>query len=838
MAPARRRPTSTRPSLAVLMWACSALICSVVVPAGAASARAGTRAGTPASASAERGTYVALAPARLFDGRRDGVAAAHGTVGVAVLGHAGVPSTGVAAIALTVTATGETASGYVIAYAAGKIRPNTSNLNFAAGQDVANSVVVPAGSGGEVDLYNGSVGRTDFVVDVAGFYRSGSATVAGAFTAMTPTRWLDTRTGTGGSPPGARGTVRVNVGLTDATVLMNVTVTAPAAAGYVIAYAEGAARPATSNLNFSKGQTVANQVIVAVGASGVVDLYNASAGATQLVLDVVGRYRGGAAAEPGALQPAGPRRQLDTRTLPSGPLGARSEMTDFVDGTAGVPASGVSSLLLNVTVVAPAQSGYLRIWATGDIGTVPPPTSSLNFSAGHTVAGLVLVAAGQGGNIGLYLGSSGRSDVVVDVVGYTLDGPGASRGSITGTVDVLNVPANGLTVRVYEGMNVVASALTGADGTYTVAGLQATADGYTVCVLAPNDSIGGRCFWDLEWDGTTPAPGSTPVQVEGGTLRANVNAFLREPLPTGMITGRLTAADTGAPVAGAQVVALPGEEFSSTTTGADGTYEISGLSPGNDSVCFRPDNTAASTPPTGYANACHVGEVAVSDYHTTTGVDGAVPIGAAISGRVTAAADASPIANVGVNLQDASGHKTDGVTGADGTFSFVGLTDGVSVTVCFDGTAGRGGPSMAGYLADCYHTGAGSSPTPITLTAGSTVTGIDAALASGGGISGTVLAGSTGVSGVIIEIFRADGTPADESDEAVSNDDGTYAIPAMQPGTYLVCFAASYSEQGNYADQCYRAAFWDGGTPPSGANPVTVTADAMTTHIDAALTSN
>lgn len=404
------------------------LIGSVLVPAGAASARAATQPRTPASAVVQGGTYVAETPARLFDGRRDGVAAAHGTVGVAVLGHAGVPSTGVEAVALTVTAIGETASGYATAYPAGKIRPTTSNLNFAAGRDVANSVVVPAGSGGEVDLYNGSVGRANFLVDVVGFYRSGSATVAGAFTAMAPTRRLDTRTATGGRPPGARGTVRLNVGVAEATVLMNVTVTAPATAGYLIAYPDGAARPVTSNLNFSKGQTVANQVIVAVGANGVVDLYNGSAGATQLIADVVGVYRGGTAADPGALQPAGPRRQLDTRTLPSGPLRALGEMVDPVDGTAGVPASEVSSLLLNVTVVSPLRSGYLRVRATGDIGTVAPPTSSLNFSAGHTVAGLIIVAAGQGGNIGLYLGSSGRSDVVVDVLGYTLDGPGASAG--------------------------------------------------------------------------------------------------------------------------------------------------------------------------------------------------------------------------------------------------------------------------------------------------------------------------------------------------------------------------------------------------------------------------
>lgn len=333
---------------------------------------------------------------------------------------------------------------------------------------------------------------------------------------------------------------------------------------------------------------------------------------------------------------------------------------------------------------------------------------------------------------------------------------------------------------MYDGTNVVASALTGTDGTYTVAGVQARVAGYTVCAVAPNDSVAGRCFWDLEWDGTTPAPGSTPVQVEGGTLRANVNAFLREPLPTGVITGRLTAADTGAPVVGAGVVV--NGAATAATTRADGTYEISGLAPGNVSVCFTADNTAAGTPPTGYANACHVGDVAVSDYHTTAGVDGALPIGAAISGRVTATADTSAIDNVQVQVENAAATTVAYAnTAADGTYRVIGLTGGLVVTVCFHGENGTGGPSMAGYLDDCYRTGAAGSPTPITLIAGSTVTGIDAALAAGGGISGTVRAGSTGVAGVVIEIFRADGT-ADAGDDAVTNDDGTYAIFAMRPG--------------------------------------------------------
>ena len=793
-------------------------------------------ASAASAAPAKPGTLVVLTPARVFDGRKDGVAVPHGTVAVPVLGRAGVPSTGVAAIALTLTVTGQTSSGYVTAYAAGTTRPATSNVDFVPGPGVANNVVVPVGSGGAVDLYNGSGGSTAFIVDVTGFYRAGAATIAGAFTAVAPTRRLDTRTGVGGAPPGAGGVVRVNVGIADATVLMNLTVTGSTASGYVTAYPDGPARPLTSNINFSEGQTVANQILVAVGPNGVVDLYNASAGVTQFVLDVVGRYRAGTPTDPGALQPVTPQRQLDTRTESSGPIGPRAGTVDPVGGTAGVPASGVSALLLDVTVVTPARSGYLRVQSTGGTDTVSPPTSSITFAAGHTAAGLVVVAAGTGGNIGLYLGSDGPANVVVDVLGYTLDGPGVSRGTISGTVSVLTGSADGVTVRAYNGTDIETSTLTATDGTYTLPGVPARAAGYDICVVAPNDSVAGQCWDGVEWDGTTPAPEGTPVPVEGGTLRAGVDVNLREPLPTGVITGRLTAAHTGAPVAGARVTTdgPGGSDYVRATTGNDGTYQISDLAPGSYRVCFTPDNTATGTPPTGYANACHAPDVTVTDGHTTAGVNGALPIGAALSGRVTASADAAAITNVQLQVRDTSGTEIGFAdTAADGTFRVVGLTGGVTVTVCFDGHFATGGPSVAGYLDDCYHTGTGTSPTRLTVTAGSTVTGINATLASAGGISGTVTAASVGVPNIDVLVSTVDGTYGTETN---TQTDGTYAITGIPPGTYMVCFDASEAG-GSYHDQCYHAVVWDGGALPPGVNPFSVTAGAVTEHIDASLTS-
>jgi hypothetical protein len=117
----------------------------------------------------------------------------------------------------------------------------------------------------------------------------------GGMTPLTPTRIMDTRTNNGATGPVGTGTtVPLQVdGLGGvpssgvAAVVLNVTVTAPTAAGYLTVWADGATMPTTSNLDFSKGETIPNLVIVPVGADGKVDFFNSS-GNVQVVADVTG----------------------------------------------------------------------------------------------------------------------------------------------------------------------------------------------------------------------------------------------------------------------------------------------------------------------------------------------------------------------------------------------------------------------------------------------------------------------------------------------------------------------------------------------------------------------
>ncbi|HSY15438.1 MAG TPA: hypothetical protein VK816_05585 [Jatrophihabitantaceae bacterium] len=253
---------------------------------------------------------------------------------------------------------------------------------------------------------------------------SAAAVPAAGFVPVTPTRLMDTRSGTGApAPAGPDGIVGLKVTgslvpSTATAVVLNVTATAPTAAGYLTVWGAGTAEPTASNLNFVKGQTVPNLVIAPVGTGGVVDFFNGSAGTTQLIADVSGYFAPGAqtSSAPGAYTSIAPQRILDTRSSAT-PLGAQQTLGLAVSGA--VPA-GASAVVLNVTATGPTSPGYVTAWGEG---SSMPSSSNLNFTAGSTVANLVVVPIGADGRVDLFNGATaGYTQVVADVSGYFTGG--------------------------------------------------------------------------------------------------------------------------------------------------------------------------------------------------------------------------------------------------------------------------------------------------------------------------------------------------------------------------------------------------------------------------------
>jgi hypothetical protein len=244
---------------------------------------------------------------------------------------------------------------------------------------------------------------------------------------INPARLLDTRTGQGGNISRLSGGAMTELDVTGVggvpetgatAVVLNVTVDAPLSSGYISAWPSGETQPVVSNLNFFPGQTVPNLVTVKVGANGRVNLFN-SEGSTQLVADVVGYFTAAQPAGGGRFTAVTPGRVLDTRNGTgrggsTAAVGAGEAINVQVTGLAGVPASGVSGVAVNVTVVDPTATGYLTVWPTGE---GQPGASSHNFTPGLTVANLVLAKVGSGGQISIF-NSAGATHVVADVVGY------------------------------------------------------------------------------------------------------------------------------------------------------------------------------------------------------------------------------------------------------------------------------------------------------------------------------------------------------------------------------------------------------------------------------------
>jgi uncharacterized delta-60 repeat protein len=361
-----------------------------------------------------------LTPARILDTRSgNGYSGpkpgADTTITLQVAGRGGVPATGAAAVVLNVTATEADGPGFVTVWPSDQPRPLASNLNLSsAGQTIPNLVTVPVGADGAVKLY--TLSGAHLIADVAAWYPPGAG-----FVPLTPNRILDTRNGNGysGPKPTSGATVdlvvagRGGVPATGATaVVLNVTATEADGPGFVTAWPSGLPRPLASNLNLTQaGQTIPNQVYVPLGANGSVSLFT-YAGA-HLIADVAGYFTPG-----GGFTPLTPDRILDTRSPGTGYNGAKpgpgATVAIQVAGAGGVPATGATAVVLNVTATEADGPGFVTAWPSG---SVQPLASNLNLTqAGQTIANLVVVPIGPDGKVLLY--TLQGTHLVADVAGY------------------------------------------------------------------------------------------------------------------------------------------------------------------------------------------------------------------------------------------------------------------------------------------------------------------------------------------------------------------------------------------------------------------------------------
>jgi hypothetical protein len=307
------------------------------------------------------------------------------------------------AVVMNVTATGPTGSGFVTAYPCDGEQPDTSSLNFEAGQTVPNLVTVDAGFTLEVCFFASK--STHLLADLAGYYLIGGGD---GFTPSSPVRMFDTRNTT----KIARGSVfefdMSSFVASDASAaVFNLTATDVDGPGYVTAYPCGQAPPVASNLNVVQGQTVPNLVTVALPSNKHVCFFTLPG--ANLLADLAGWYAPSATS---GFISVFPTRWADTRDGGDPPVSTGLVLSidfglDFPDATA---------MVFNATVTEPQAAGYLTAYPCAPS---PPNASNVNFVADQSVPNMVISAIASSGEICFY--NSAPLQWIVDVSGYFTD---------------------------------------------------------------------------------------------------------------------------------------------------------------------------------------------------------------------------------------------------------------------------------------------------------------------------------------------------------------------------------------------------------------------------------
>jgi hypothetical protein len=240
---------------------------------------------------------VDVVPVRLHDSRNGGVRQAAETEL-----RVRVADPRVAAVALNVTALEPDGPGFVTVQACGLNSVTTSNLNLVPGSVTPNLVMAQPDADGYVCVIPSTT--THLIVD-----RFASFGADAPVHLVPPERIRDTRSDGSVRTPGrvvrfAVADTSLGTGSQVTGVFMNVTIVEATAAGFATVYPCANGRPEASNVNFARGQTIANFAVVQPDINGEVCAF--SDAAADILIDVMG------SAGPG-FQGIVPKRLVDTR---------------------------------------------------------------------------------------------------------------------------------------------------------------------------------------------------------------------------------------------------------------------------------------------------------------------------------------------------------------------------------------------------------------------------------------------------------------------------------------------------------------------------------------------
>lgn len=394
--------------------------------------RAGTGAVVhPMSAPAVGGGSFVPLQARLADTRGASPLAASAWTSYQVNGMVGIPSSGVSAVVVAVTALPSSAPGN-LQLGSDTSRPAagaTSFLNFDAAETISNTGMVGVGSNGKIAIYSSSTAALNVLIDVQGYFTASSGQGGGGFMPVTGTRIVDTRGGGTALPQGAlaNGSVSriqvsgavapVNSGVpasANAAVINITAINTGTAPGWTTAYPTGSPQPSTS-MNFPGSSTTAQTVTVDLDSQGRFNLFVGAGGPVNVLIDVQG-YFDGQALNSGFTPTQG--RVFDSRVSPNVALAPNSVTAIPLSGQAGVPAAGptLAGVAVNIVMVGSSGAGALRLWSTSD---PEPSTSNINMDNSAQQSNFAVLKPGvSDGKVYVRNVSNRTVTLIVDVEGY------------------------------------------------------------------------------------------------------------------------------------------------------------------------------------------------------------------------------------------------------------------------------------------------------------------------------------------------------------------------------------------------------------------------------------
>jgi alpha-tubulin suppressor-like RCC1 family protein len=472
---------------------------------------------------------------------------------------------------------------------------------------------------------------------------------------------------------------------------------------------------------------------------------------------------------------------------------------------------------------------------------------SLALLANETVMGWGEDFSGQVGSgtavpgIGLPVAVSGLSEVTSITGGdvFSMAELHGETGQVAGKVASASggAPLEGVSVCAHalNGVSRGRCAQTKANGEYVVSGL--AAGEYTVEFSPPSRST--LNYTAQYYEGKSSLSEAKPVPVAVADTTQGIDAKLEV---GGQIGGEVTSVGGAKKLAGIEVCAskADGGGFGErcALTNASGGYTISGLASGKYSVEFSaPSKNTSNYITQFYKGVYSISEatlVTVTAEQLTSGVDAELEerkhlTGQGIAGQVTNASTKAGVKGIEVCAYEVGSETSEGLfgecveTNALGEYALSGLPSDEYI-VEFVSPFGSG----LNYVTQYYkESGTFANATPVSVSAGSADTEIDAQLEEGGRITGEVTDASTSAAIEGIEVC-AFSTGSESLGCALTDTQGGYTISALGGGDYDVEFLSPPSLD-------YVTQYYDEEWKASAASPVPVAEGSTTPSIDAQL---